>query len=137
MSKLLLSIFAMCFVLETTANAAPRIAFSGTPEIRFTDLVIERSENPLTTDERSKFKVVITEDRGRYFWTTRDNIEVSLSLSGAYTTYTAMNGSGYLRIEDPTAHQLMESKAPAYRFDYKEHLQQGLTSVTYYGRRDR
>jgi hypothetical protein len=128
---------ALLVLVSNSVMAAPRVVFSGTPELRLNDFVIERTESPVTPEERARYKVVITEDNGRYFWTTRENAEMIRAESGAYVTYNATNGSGYVRVEDPQWHKLAQSKVAAYQFDYKEHLQQGLTSVTYYGKADK
>lgn len=135
--KITVIFVTLLLLASNIATAAPRIVFSGTPELRINDMVVARSETQVASDQRSKFKVVITEDNGRFFWTTRENNEMSRSINGAYVTYTATNGTGYVRVEDSAAHRMMESKVAAYRFDYKEHLQQGLTSVTYYGKADK
>lgn len=39
-------------------------------------------------------------NNGRFYWATRDNIEVEKVRSGIFITYFALNGTGYVRTVD-------------------------------------
>ena len=78
---------------------------------------------------------VISEIGVRFYWASRDNKELRRYESGAFTTFVAVDGSGYVRV----IHSDMKAAAAlvygsAKEFDYVEHMLLGLDSVTYYGR---
>jgi hypothetical protein len=110
--------------------------FAGIPSIKIseggTDRVVEKLERAVAVN----VAVVISEINGRYYWASRENKELSASEGAAFTTFTAVDGSGYIRVLDP---QMKPAAALAYEsakaFDYVEHLLIGLNSVTYYGTR--
>ena len=55
--------------------------------------------------------------------------------NGAFTTYVALNGTGYVRVMAPNVAETGFPVTPAEeRFEYVEHILLGLASVTYYGR---
>ena len=90
------------------------------------------------TFARSKavdFACIISEIGGKYYWATRENKEMVRSTSGSFTTYSAVDGSGYVRVLDPDLKELaaLMSDTEA-KFDYVEHLLIGLRTVTYFGR---
>jgi hypothetical protein len=54
--------------------------------------------------------------------------------NGAFSTFVALNGSGYVRVVRPTMKPTAGMMSPTEeRFDYVEHLVIGLRSLTYYG----
>lgn len=54
--------------------------------------------------------------------------------SGAFITFVAVDGSGYVRIISPEMKDAASLMAETeLKFDYAEHLLIGLRSVTYYG----
>lgn len=77
---------------------------------------------------------MISEIGGRYYWATRENTEVVRQVSGAFITYLAINGSGYVRVIDKSVKAAASLMSPTeVEFDYVEHMMLGLRSVTYYG----
>ena len=69
-----------------------------------------------------------------YFWKTRNNVELILIQSGAFATFVATSGAGYVRVILPDlkeAASLMDETEKKY--DYVEHMLIGLRSITYYG----
>jgi hypothetical protein len=57
--------------------------------------------------------------------------------SGAFTTYVANNGAGYVRIIKPEAKAAASLMSESEKqFDYVEQVPIGLRSVTYYGLRN-
>ena len=72
-----------------------------------------------------------------YYWTSRENVPmVRIDPGGAYITYAAVNGAGYVRVLRPESKRAASAADETAReFDYVEHLNIGLNSVTYYGAR--
>ena len=65
---------------------------------------------------------------------TRQNTELVRIESGAFITYLAINGSGYVRVISPKLKDAASLMSPTEaRFDYVEHALIGLRSITYYG----
>lgn len=69
--------------------------FAGIPTTKISeggvDRVIEKLERAKAVTSR-----VISKIGGRYYWASRDNKEMTASASGAFVTFTALDGSGYL-----------------------------------------
>ena len=71
-----------------------------------------------------------------YYWTSRENVLMVRIESRGYITYVAVNGAGYVKVlksESKRAASAVDETAQ--EFDYVEHLNIGLNSVTYYGTR--
>ena len=69
-----------------------------------------------------------------YYWASRENTELVRIDSGAFTTYVALTGAGYVRVIRTEQKQAASRANPTEAsFDYVEHLVIGLRSVTYYG----
>jgi hypothetical protein len=115
---------ANCIALEAFSD----VVFAGTPDTRV--VVSETTSSSVHLDQRqaSAHGVVITKIGERYFWASRDNTEMEMVRSGAFLTYTALNGSGYVRVVDTKLRD-----AIGIEHAYMEHLVLWLTSVTYYG----
>ena len=80
-------------------------------------------------------RCVVSEVGGRYYWATRQNKELIRRSAGAFITYSAIDGSGYVRVIDPAFKATVALVSPTEsRFDYVEHLLIGLRTVTYYGK---
>ena len=108
--------------------------FKGTPSVKVSEGGIERLPETLSLDRAVNLACVISRIGDRYFWATRENTELTRHESGAFVTFLALNGSGYVRViksELKSAAALMSPTEA--RFDYVEHLAIGLRSVTYYG----
>ena len=72
-----------------------------------------------------------------YFWESRGNIPLLPHKSGAYITFVAANGSGYVRILNKSMREmwaLLLDVEKENNYLYVEHLAHRLGSVTYYGR---
>lgn len=131
-------------ILISLAIASPLfgkeiIIFTGVPEIKISEGGISRVPENLTKDKAIKFKCTITKIDDKYYWTSRENVELIPISSGAFITYWAVNGSGYVRIIKAESKQEVKKLGamagdPEAKFDYVEHLLLGLKSVTYYGK---
>jgi hypothetical protein len=119
--------------------AEESIIFTGLPEIKISEGGVSRVAESLTKDKAIKFKCTITKLDDKYYWTSRENVELNPIASGAFITYWAVNGSGYVRLVKPEMQAEVKKLGtvagdPEAKFDYVEHLLLGLKSVTYYGK---
>lgn len=127
---------AMFFLLLLTPSsyAQSETIFSGTPAIKISEGGIKRLPENLSQKDFGNLKCIISKIGDKYYWASRENTEMVRRESGAFVTFIAINGSGYVRIILPNmkeATSLMEKTEDI--FDYVEHLLIGLRSVTYYG----
>jgi hypothetical protein len=118
--------------------AAESIIFTGIPKIKISEGGVSRIPENVPKDKANQFKCTITQLDDKYYWTSRDNLELLPIASGAFITYWAVNGSGYVRVTKPEMREALRKMGalvgdPEAKFDYVEHLLLGLKSVTYYG----
>ncbi|MFH1931710.1 MAG: hypothetical protein ABIN18_09010 [Pseudomonadota bacterium] len=120
-------------------HAIGAVIFTGIPEIKIGEGGVTRTPENLNKEKAINFKCTITKNDDKYYWTSRENIELIPISSGAFITYWAVNGSGYVRIVKPEMKKEIKQLGavagdPEEKFDYVEHLLLGLKSITYYGR---
>lgn len=129
-------ILLVCILtMQGYAQEKGEIVFSGTPIVKISEGGASRVVEDLKGAEASEAECVVTKIGDKYFWKTRNNSELLMVPSGAFVTFVATNGSGYVRIIPPDlkeAASLMDETEKKY--DYVEHLLIGLRSVTYYGK---
>ena len=66
---------------------------------------------------------VISRIGEQYYWASRENAEMVRLESGAFVTYVALNGSGYVRVVNPTLKSVAALMSQTEgKFDYVEHL---------------
>jgi hypothetical protein len=109
--------------------------FAGVPEIKISEGGVDRNSEVLYRERAANLICIISKIGEKYFWASRENIEMNRSTSGAFVTFIAKNGSGYVRFilpDSKNAASLMGNTET--EFDYVEHLLIGLKSVSYYGR---
>ncbi|MBA4374111.1 MAG: hypothetical protein C0402_14775 [Thermodesulfovibrio sp.] len=135
MRKIILSVIFLMVAFPLYAEGA--VIFTGNPEIKISEGGVARLPQNLNKEKASNFKCTITKVDDKYYWASRDNIELIPFSSGAFITYWAVNGSGYVRIVKPEMKKEIKFGAvagdPEEKFDYVEHLLLGLKSITYYG----
>lgn len=120
--------------LPSQVHAQSRTVFSGVPVVKVSEGGVERLPEVLPRDKAVDVACAITEIGGKYYWATRENKEMVRRTSGAFITYIAVDGSGYVRVVDPSAKAAASLMSPTEaRFDYVEHLLLGLRNVTYFG----
>jgi hypothetical protein len=130
------TLVGLLLVLPLTVMAK-EIVFEGYP-VKKIELSETASQTSLLTDAQSaEYKVAITKDGDNYYWTSRADVQLVRTVSGAYVTYVAVNGAGYIRALVPSTRELFmllpkEEQATSYL--YAEHLLFGMGSLTYYGR---
>jgi hypothetical protein len=113
---------------------APVTVFRGTPQIRINEGGTSRVPENLARPEAVNLAVVISKIGETFYWASRENIPLVEVSGGAFVTYVAVNGSGYIRVVKPEFKKAASLLGEAEeRFDYVEHLLVGLHSVTYYG----
>lgn len=115
-----------------------RVVFEGRPLHKVESSFTETETADLTPEESFEYSVRIVERAGQFYWASRDMRRLTRSESGAYITFHAVNGSGYVRIYIPMMLDLRERLPLETRrreIGYVEHLLAGFTSITYYGNR--
>jgi hypothetical protein len=138
MKKAILTLIFLAVVAPLFAKEL--VIFTGIPEIKISEGGVSRvvDEN-LTKDKAIEFKCIITKIDDKYYWTSRENVELIPIVSGAFITYWAVNATGYVRVVKPEMKKEVKKIGamlddPEEKFDYVEHLLLGLKSVTYYGK---
>lgn len=109
--------------------------FKGRPILKISEGGVSRVPEDLDTAKAANLKCVISKIGDAYFWASRQNTKLIRIESGAFITYVAPNGAGYVRVINPalkSAAALMSETEGM--FDYVEHALIGLRSVTYYGK---
>ncbi len=118
----------------TDSSAQVVTVFKGVPTIKISEGGTERQPEPLNRETAVNLECVISRIGDDYYWASRENTEMVRLEGGAFITYLAVNGSGYVRVIAPGMKQaaalISETEA---KFDYVEHLLIGLKSITYYG----
>lgn len=118
----------------TDSSAQVVTVFKGVPSVKVSEGGTERLPESLTREKAVNLECVISRIGDDYYWASRENTEMVRLERGAFITYLAVNGSGYVRVIAPDMKQaaalMSETEA---KFDYVEHLLIGLKSVTYYG----
>ncbi len=118
----------------TDSSAQVVTVLKGVPSVKISEGGTERQPEPLNRETAVNLECVISRIGDDYYWASRENTEMVRLERGAFITYLAVNGSGYVRVIAPDMKQaaalMGETEA---KFDYVEHLLIGLKSVTYYG----
>jgi len=119
--------------------AKEEIVFTGIPEMKISEGGISRVPEILSKSRAIENKCTITKIDDKYYWTTRENVELIPISRGAFITFWAVEGQGYVRVVRPEMKEEVKQPGamagdPEGKFDYVEHLLLGLKSVTYYGR---
>jgi len=140
MRHLLATLSAMLTLLlvdATQSAVAAEFEFIGTPttKVQVTDGTV-RTES-LTQAEGRELQVRILRDGDNFIWASRNNVPLVKRESGAYITYVAVNGAGYIRVLTPTMRSIRDALPPNQRdkeFVFMEHLVHQLGSITYFGK---
>jgi hypothetical protein len=127
----LVCVFSLC---ATAVFAQSRTVFSGVPSIKVSEGGTERLPETLAREKAVNMACVISEIGGEYYWASRENKQMVRMEGGAFITFLAADGSGYVRTIKPTMKDAAGMMSPTEKtFDYVEHLLLGLRSITYYG----
>ena len=121
----------MTFVAAQPILSAGSIVFSGTPKMKVSTDGTQASTEKISGKKASEFRCTISKIGDKYYWTTRENLEMIPSASGIYITFMASNGAGYVKIVNP---EFREFELSGHH--YVEHLILGLSTINYYGSAD-
>lgn len=128
-----LLVFLICAMFSVYVQA--ETVFTGLPEVKISESGDSRLPEVVPRDKAGSFVCVISKIDGKYYWASRENTSLLRVENGAFITFIAGNGSGYVRIINPELKQAASlAGGPEAKFNYVEHLLIGLRSVTYYGK---
>ena len=132
-----LSLFALsiliCYVADASAQSTT--VFAGVPSVKISEGGTERNPEALTRLQAANVHCVISQIGDKYDWASRENKPLVLIERGAFMTFVAADGTGYIRVTIPSAKEAAALLGGTEaEFDYVEHLLIGLRSVTYYGK---
>jgi len=136
--KAVLTIFII-FIIATPIFGQERVIFTGIPQIKISEGGISRVPETISKSKAIEYKCTITKIDDKYYWTTRENVELIPISRGSFITFWAVEGQGYVRFVKPEMKEAVRKMGatvgdPEEKFDYVEHLLLGLKSVTYYGK---
>jgi len=120
--------------IQCYAQGNEEIVFSGIPTVKISEGGASRVVEDLKDAKASEAECIVTKIDDKYFWKSRNNIELFMVQSGAFVSFVATNGSGYIRVIPSDLKEvasLMDETEKKY--NYVEHLLIGLRAVTYYG----
>ncbi len=107
----MLKVIVVCvsFIFSFSASAG-EVVFEGYPhkKIEVTEQAVATYE--ITKSQASEYKVVIEREGDKYYWRTRNNLQLVPMQSGVYITFLAVNGAGYVRVLNDTSSCLALSK---------------------------
>ena len=128
-------IFASLVFFITSFCNAQTFSFTGIPSVKLTEAGVERTSEKIELSKSKSVSCVVKEIDGKFFWETRGNKPLLKIDSGAFITFFAVDGSGYIRVIKPSLKDAASAMSNTEKnFDYVEHLTIGLRSVTYYGK---
>ncbi len=132
-SALLISVLLLPF----SGSQQAVTVFKGRPSLKVSEGGLERSPEQLSRDRAANLECVISQIGDSFYWASRENVElVQIDNGGAFVTFVAVNGSGYVRIVKEESKEAASLMSPTEeRFDYVEHVTIGLRSISYFGSR--
>jgi hypothetical protein len=131
-----ISTLLVLIVSSPVPARAAELEFEGTPTVKVVVSEGATRSSPVSGLDATDLHAVVVRDGDRYLWKSRKNTPLSKSVSGSYITYTALNGSGYIRVLSPEMRKLREqlpAEQRAKEYVYMEHLVSQLQSITYFG----
>ena len=118
------SILVLVLTLATSLARAADVEFEGIPSLKI-EVHEGASQTSVVPPTRAReFDVKIVRVGAAYVWASRNNLPMTRQDSGAYVTYTASNGAGYVRVLSPAMRKSRQSLPAAQRekeFVYMEH----------------
>ena len=132
--KLLFTIAIFAAISGSFAQDAEK-TFLGVPTFKVEEGGLARAPQKLVREKALEFRCSVTRIGENYYWASRDDIELQkIDAGGAFLTFSAKNGSGYIRIIKPDMKKFAELMSDTEKqFDYMEHIFIGLRTVTYWG----
>jgi len=123
------------FLTQGNSQEGEGVILTGIPAIKIYEGGLKRIVEDIKDDKALECQCIITKVGDKYFWASRNNIELIRIQSGAFVTFVATSGAGYIRFILPDmkeAASLIDDTEKKY--DYVEHMLLGLRSITYYGK---
>ena len=116
---------------------ATELEFEGTPEVKVQVMDGVAQTEAVAPQKAPEFRALVVREGDQFYWASRNNVPLIKRESGAYATYVAANGAGYVRVLIPAMRKLHDSLPPDQRkrgFLYMEHLINQMGSITYFGK---
>lgn len=107
------------------AQSPPVVAFVGFPARRSINRLGTNETAALADKDSKEYVCLISRKNGKYYWSSRDNKEMTRHFSGPFVIFSADDGSGYVKVF-PESQNLP--------LDYMEHLHDKLFTITYWGK---
>lgn len=119
----------------TTWAQQPHTEFRGKPLVKVTVSGATATAEKVPVASAPNLMCVVSKIGDDYYWASRENVPlVKVDAGGAYVTYVAANGAGYVKVLKAERKALAgAADTTAKEYDYVEHLMLGLNSITYYG----
>ena len=120
-------------VVITQTKGKETVVFIGQPTHKVSEGGLERTPEVLNKSKSTASICVIVKVKDKYFWKTRENVEMIKIESGAFVHFIAP-ASGYVKYTKPEMRKFVEFMSPTEKkFGYIEHMSIGLRSVNYWG----
>lgn len=120
---------SLSFTVGLLSPASAEIIFLGVPETQIYSTGEQSISKTLGTGEVDEFRLVISNENGKFYWTSRENKQLEQFISGIFDIYVAVDGSGLIKIQTIDADTIQ----PLDQSPYFEFLHLHLQSVTYFG----
>lgn len=115
--------FGVLFLLPVVCFAQLEVVvLKGVPIVQNKSSVEESGNFQLSESQQTESRLIITRKGQKYYWTSRQDRELTRHESGIYTIFLETKGAGYVRA--------MKS---ANKVLYMEHMGLGLETITYWG----
>lgn len=131
----IVSILSLCLLPSPVSTQTPATVFRGRPQLKVNEGGVERLAENVPSQTALNLVAVVSKIGDKFYWASRENVPmIEVDGGGAYVTYVAVNGSGYVRVLKADMKKMAALiDDTGAKFDYVEHLLIGLKSVTYYG----
>ena len=94
-------VLAAMTLLPSMGFAQARTVFAGIPSVKISEEGVERLPENLSRDQAVNLGCVISRIGDDYYWASRENTALVRIESGAFITFLAVDGSGYVRTVAP------------------------------------
>ena len=132
-----LIIYSFVNVMPNHSQTAETV-FIGFPEIKVSEGGLNRTPAKLIGKDAANLRCIISRIGDEYYWASRENVRlVKIDGGGAFTTFLATNGAGYVRIIKPHFKEAASLMSETEKnFDYIEHMTIGLSTLSYWGKQE-
>jgi hypothetical protein len=125
----------MLILAGLSFGADSTTVFKGRPSLKISEGGVSRAPEKIDNEKAANLQCIISKISDTYYWASRENTRLVPVETGAFITYIAANGAGYVRVINPKLRSMASLMSETEdTFDYVEHVLIGLRSITYYGR---